>query len=88
MKKFKSKNLQEIIDKIFSIAWYDFWYKFIEKNQVIEWENWYQYYTRTQEQENEFETWLWVYMQDYAYKFKVEKEVWYFILSYWLRVVN
>lgn len=88
MKEFKKENLIECINKMFDIAEYDCDFDYIQKNQKIEWEDWFHYYTRTTQKEEEYKKWLRTYLKKFTVKGRIEKEIWRLVLEYWLRTVD
>ena len=82
MKKFTEKELETAIKKMFEIAWHDFpWLKNL--NQM---DSWFTYYTRTELQEEEFKKWLKDFFKKYVIPWRLDKEVWHFILNYWFKL--
>ena len=82
MKNFTEKELSISIEKMFDIAWHDFpWLKNL--NQM---DSWFTYYTRTESQEEEFKKWLKGFLKKYVIPWRLDKEVWHFILNYWFKL--
>lgn len=97
MKKFKLDNLKEIINKQMEINWYKERWDNIQEYQknadkILEmWWNseaWYTYFTTTKEKEKEFIIWLKKYFKSFILSKRVENEVSWFILNYWLKVID
>ena len=86
MKKFEKKQLIEAINKQFEINWYD-----VTFDDVSEWKQdtdelmWFRKYTTTEEKEEDFKKWLRKYLKPYT-NWRLEKEVNWFILEYWLMI--
>ncbi len=78
MKKFGLEHLKEAINKQMEIAWYDVKFEDLKGT-------WYSDYTITQEQEKEYREWLKSFLKPFTTKYRLEKEIWWFILNYWLR---
>ena len=82
MKKFTEEDLKIIINKQFEINWYD-----ITFEDIKETEDWFTTYTTTEDKEEEFKKWLRTYYKKYVSTARIEKEIWHFILSYWLKLL-
>jgi hypothetical protein len=78
MKEFKKEHLKEAISKQMEIAWHSV--KFEDLNG-----SWYSDYTITKEQEKEYIEWLKSFLKPFVSKHRLEKEISWFILSYWLK---
>lgn len=78
-KKFTEDNLREIINKQFEINGYLSTYDEVKKDK-----KWLEKYETNKKLESEFMEWLIVYIKPYTINSRIEKEVWHFILNYWL----
>ena len=87
MKEFKKDNLREVINKMFEIAGYDFDYDRLLEYQKTN-PNWFQEFTITKEKEDVFIDYLTKYLKPYTSESRLDKEVWTFMLNYWLKLSN
>jgi len=81
MKKFNEGSLAICINKQMEINWYK---ERLKDLRLID--NWFNSFTTTKEKEEEFISFLKDYFLWYIPKKTIDKEVWMFILNYWLRV--
>ena len=80
MKTLTIINLKEIIDKQMEINWYEERF-----DDLVNMKDWFIKFTTTDEKEEEFKKWLKNYLKPFIVKERLDKEVWYFILNYWLK---
>jgi len=81
MKKFTEENLKEIINKQMEINWYK------ERFNDLVWkEDWFIKFTTTEEKEEEYKEYLRKYLKPFTLKGRLEKEIWWIILNYWLKL--
>lgn len=83
MKEFTKDNLKEVMDKQLNIAGY-VWKTY--EDLVLD-EDWLNNFTTTKENEEEFLEYLRIYLKPYVNKFRLEKEVQWFNLNYWFKVI-
>lgn len=85
----KEKDLEIIINKQFEINWYNVRFNDIKWDKwEVDWVQWFQYYTTTEDKQEEFKKWLINYLKKHCIKSRLEKETWRFLLQYWLNVKN
>lgn len=79
MKEFKEEQLKECINKQFEINWY------IENYEDVRWDKkWLDKFETNKELEDKFIEWLKNYLKPFTSKQRLNKEIWWFILNYWL----
>lgn len=80
MKRFTEDNLKEVINKQMEINWYsERW------NDLQNIPDWFNKFTTTEETEKKFKEWLKVYLKPFTIKARIDIDIWWFILNYWLR---
>jgi len=88
MKVFTEKHLKECIEYQMKLNWYSITYNTIKRLDK-HWVQWYHDFTTTEKKEKEYKKWLFKYFKPFEKNKKVRKsKVSYFILSYWLRIIN
>lgn len=83
MKEFTKDNLKEVMDKQLNIAGY-VWKTY--EDLLLD-KDWLNNFTTTKENEEEFLEYLRIYLKPYVNKFRLEKEVQWFNLNYWFKVI-
>jgi len=83
MKEFTKDNFKEVMNKQLNIAGY-VWKTY---NDLVLDKDWLNNFTTTKENEQELLEYLVEYFKPFVSKYRLEKEVRWFILNYWFKVV-